>query len=221
MIADRPRREAGTGWPAGHRVGDHGRVESAQPDELTTERPDQSGAGQFTAGRARGSRSAKDMALSMAVLLVPVFLLLVGYRVFFAGDAPIAVDAAQTYATARHSAHFAILEPRDLPPGWTPIASKFGAVADGSVLRVSYVTPGSTGVQLVESDRPVDSLLPDELGADAQPGNLTDIAGTQWRVYPAVKGGGRALVLAGDGYTTILSGTATDGDMRTIAAALH
>jgi Protein of unknown function (DUF4245) len=161
------------------------------------------------------------MALSMAVLLVPVFLLLVGYRVFFAGDAPIAVDAGETYATAKHDAHFTILEPVDLPPGWTSIAAKFELADSGSVLRVSYVPPDRTGLQLVESNQAVDSFLPDEVGSDSQPGNLIDINNLQWRVYPVAKGGGRALVLAGDGYTTVIVGTATDQDMRTFAASLR
>ncbi len=197
----------GPGWPAGHGFGDDGGVTSAQPSG-------------YSAGRARTGRSPRDMALSMAVLLVPVFVLLVVYRVFFAGDAPIAVDAGQTYATARHDAKFPVLVPQGLPSRWTPIASKFDLLADGSVLRVSYVTPSGTGVQLVESDRPVNSLLPDELGTDARPGNLTDIGGRQWREYPSVSGG-RALVLAADGYSTILTGTATDADMRTFGASLR
>jgi hypothetical protein len=169
----------------------------------------------------RTGRSAKDMALSMAVLLIPVLLLLVGYRVFFAGDAPVSVDPGDAYATAKHDAHFTILEPVDLAPGWTSIAAKFEKVDDGSVLRVSYVPPDSTGLQLVESDRPVDSLLPDEVGSDSQPGNLIGIAGQQWRAYPEAKGGGRALVLTGNGYTTVIIGTATDQDMRTFAASLR
>jgi Protein of unknown function (DUF4245) len=173
------------------------------------------------AGPVRSGRSARDMALSMAVLLVPIFLLLLGYRVFFAGDAPVGVDAGQVYDTARHDAHFPVRQPRDLPSGWVPIAAKFGAEADGSVLRVSYVPPDRSGIQLVESDRPVNALLPAELGADAQPGNLTDIGGRQWRQYPQVQGGGRALVLAEDGRTTILTGTAEDSTMRTFAAALR
>jgi hypothetical protein len=188
---------------------------------VTSAQPHEPAGGQLVGGRARSGRSVKDMALSMAVLLVPLFLLLVGYRVFFAGDAPIPINAGETFATARHSAHFPILEPQDLPPGWTSIAAKYEPVADGSVLRVSYVTPGRTGVQLIESDRPVDKLLPDELGADAQPGNLKEIAGRQWREYPVAKGGGRALVLAEDGRTTILTGTGEDKDMRTFAAYLR
>jgi hypothetical protein len=211
MIADGTLRVGG-GWPGGRRVGDDGRVTSAQPSQAQPSP---------YAGQARGGRSTKDMALSMAVLLIPVFLFLVGYRVFFAGDAPIPVDAAQIYATAQHDAHFQVLVPRDAPPGWTPIAAKFDPPVGAAVLRVSYVTPAKSGLQLIESDRPVDSLLPDELGTDAQPGNLTDIAGRQWREYPVIKGGGRALVLAADGYTTVITGTATDNDMRTFAAMLH
>jgi hypothetical protein len=141
--------------------------------------------------------------------------------VFFAGDAPVAIDAAGTYATAKHDAHFTVLEPVELAPGWTPIAAKFELDNDGSVLRVSYVPPDRTGLQLVESDRPVDAFLPDEVGSDSQPGDLIDIAGQQWRVYPDAKGGGRALVLAGNGYATVIIGTATDQDMRTFAVSLR
>jgi hypothetical protein len=170
---------------------------------------------------ARSGRSARDMALSMAVLIIPIFLLLGAYRVFFAGDAPVPVDAAQTYATARHSASFPVLEPGGLPGGWTAISATFGKVDDGSTLRVSYVPPAKTGLQLVESDRPVNALLPDELGGAAQPGNLETVGGRQWRTYPVAGDGGRALVLAEDGRTTIITGTASAADLRTFAATLH
>jgi hypothetical protein len=155
---------------------------------------------------ARSGRSARDMALSMAVLIIPIFLLL---------------GAAQTYATARHSASFPVLEPGGLPGGWTAISATFGKVDDGSTLRVSYVPPAKTGLQLVESDRPVNALLPDELGGAAQPGNLETVGGRQWRTYPVAGDGGRALVLAEDGRTTIITGTASAADLRTFAATLH
>jgi Protein of unknown function (DUF4245) len=209
---------ADPGGRAGTRRGTIATVESDQASAPTASFPTED---RVPAVRRRGARSPRDMALSMAVLLVPIFVLLVVYRVFFAGDAPIAVDAGETYATAKHSAHFTVEVPQDLPPGWTPIAAKFETVTDGSVLRVSYVPPARTGLQLVESDRPVNSLLPDELGTDAQPGNLIDIGGRQWRTYPVAKGGGRALVLAADGYTTVITGTASDADIRTFAASLH
>src|SRR4051812_1963631 len=63
----------------------------------------------------RARRPGRDMALSLAVLLIPVFLLVGVYRVVFSGEAPIPVKADDTWATARHSAHFPVLEPQALP----------------------------------------------------------------------------------------------------------
>ncbi|HEY2673533.1 MAG TPA: DUF4245 domain-containing protein [Rugosimonospora sp.] len=173
------------------------------------------------ARQAAGGRSARDMALSIAVLVIPIFLLLGVYRVFFAGDAPIAVDASQTYATAKHDAPFPVLEPSGQPGGWTAISATVGKVSDGWVLRVSYVPPAKTGLQLVESNRPVNSLLADELGGSAQPGNLERIGGRAWREYPSVHTGARALVVVDDGRTTIVTGTASDTDLRAFAASLQ
>ncbi|OLB76350.1 MAG: hypothetical protein AUI14_19030 [Actinobacteria bacterium 13_2_20CM_2_71_6] len=157
------------------------------------------------------------MALSLAALLIPIFVLLIVYRVVYSGDAPIAVDASGTWDAARHGAHFTVLEPAGLPAKWTVISATF---RDGT-LRVGYVTPDGTGLQLVESDRPGDELLPAELGTDARPGNLSTIGDRLWRAYPATARGDHALVLTDSGRTTILIGTASDADLRTFAAALR
>jgi hypothetical protein len=154
------------------------------------------------------------MLLSLAVLLLPIFLLLGLYRLVLSGDAPIAVDATQTWATARHSAQFTVLAPDGLPKGWTVASASF---VNGT-LRVGYVSPAGTGLQLVESERSLDVLGPTELGTDARPGNLVSINGRAWRAYPVVHGGGQALVLVDAGRTVIVAGTA---DVRTFAAALR
>ncbi|GAA5183735.1 hypothetical protein GCM10023322_23730 [Rugosimonospora acidiphila] len=197
------------GWRPSGGVGHHGDVETVDAPARPAARP------------AAGGRSARDMALSIAVLIIPIFVLLGVYRVFFAGDAPIAVDAAQEYANAKHDAPFPVLEPTSLPGKWTPISATFGKVSDGWVLRVSYVPPAKTGAQLVESDRPVNALLADELGGSARPGNLEVIDGRTWRQYPIASNNSRALVLANDGQTTIISGTASFTDLHALAAALH
>jgi hypothetical protein len=157
------------------------------------------------------------MALSLAALLIPVFLLLGAYKLVFSGDAPIPYDASGTWATARHSAPFAVLEPTGLPAKWTVISATYG---DGT-LRVGYVTPSGAGLQLVESDQPVDRFLPAELGADTQPGSLINIDGRQWRGYPWARNGNRALVLADAGRTTVVIGTASDDELRTFVDTLR
>src|SRR5581483_6544336 len=91
----------------------------------------------------------------------------------------------------------------------------------GSVLRVGYVTPARAGLQLVESDQPANSLLPAELGSDAQPGDEVAIGARRWRAYPVARGGGQGLVLAEDGRIVVLVGAVSAEDLRTLAASLR
>jgi hypothetical protein len=168
----------------------------------------------------RAGRSMRDVLLSVAVLVVPLLLLVTLYRVFFAGDAPVAVDPSDAYASARHSASFTVLEPHGLPAGWTVTSAWYGSTDGGSTLRVGYQPPSRDGVQLIESDRPIDALLRDELGTGARPGDLATIGGRQWRAYPVARDGDRALVLAGNGVTAVIIGTASDQDMRVLARIL-
>jgi hypothetical protein len=187
-------------------IGEDGDVQSTQP---------------APAGATRTGRSPRDMALSMAVLLVPILVLLGLYHFVFDGDSPRAIDPSGSYADAQHSASFTALRPDGLPSNWVVISSSFQKQSDGSVLRVGYVTPAKQGLQLVESDRPVNALLPDELGASAEPGNQVTIGGASWRWYPLARAGNQALVLAENGRTTIVIGAAGDADLRTFAASLH
>ena len=165
----------------------------------------------------RSGRSARDIVLSIAVLLVPILLLLGAYRVFYSGDKPIAIDASGTWSAARHSAPYQVLEPAGLRSGWTLISATY---ANGT-LRVGYVTPGRAGLQLVESDQSADSLLPAELGNDARPGSLVTLGGRSWRAYPLLHDGGRALVLVDQGRTVVVQGTGTDSDVRELASSLR
>ena len=157
------------------------------------------------------------MLLSLAVLLVPILILFIGYETVFSGSAPIPVDPSDAWSAARHAATFPVVQPQGLPARWTVTSAAYGS----GTLRVGYVTPAGTGLQLVETAAPVDQFLPAELGTDARPGNLVTIGGRQWRAYPSVRSGNRALVLVDDGRLVVVVGSANDDDLRTIAAALR
>jgi Protein of unknown function (DUF4245) len=173
------------------------------------------------ARRGRAGRSPRDMALSMGVLLVPVLVLFILYNVLYNGDHPRGVDPAGDFAAARSAARFTVLQPAAAPPGWTAVSSTFRRQSDGSVLRVGYVTASRAGLQLIESDRPVNALLPEELGQAAQPGNLTTVGQRQWRAYPVARDGAMALVLAEESGTVIIIGNVPAADLRTLAATLR
>ena len=96
--------------------------------------------------KEKPARTPRDMALSLLVLLVPIFLLVVGYRVLFNGESPVNVDPIPAFESAKR-AGITQLPPAQPPAGWSIVSARF---RDG-VLRIGYVTGARQEVQLVES----------------------------------------------------------------------
>jgi hypothetical protein len=164
-------------------------------------------------------RSVRDMTLSLAVLLVPIALLLIFYRVVLSGDAPVTVDATPTIQEAQQAALFPVAVPRGLGDDWHTASATFRRESGGATLRIGYVDPGKDPVQLVESSVPADSLLPGELGDSAKAlGNYRTPAGV-WRVYDG-RAGEQALVLAEPTRTIVVVGKADLAKLGALASAL-
>jgi hypothetical protein len=166
----------------------------------------------------RSERTPKDMAVSMLVLLVPIALLLLFYRLVLDGDDPVTVDPAPTVAAARAADVFPISEPAGLRD-WTPVSASWQEVDGGRALRIGYVSPDGGGVQLIETNAPVQSFLPAELSAEAQPQGDTQIAGKSWQIYTA-RPGERALVLLEPDRTVYVVGAAAEEELRELAGSL-
>lgn len=92
------------------------------------------------------TRTPKDMALSLIVLLIPVFLIVGAYRFLYGGDTIVTVDPTETIASAQR-AGIGQLPPATAPEGWLIVSAQFH---DG-VLRIGYLDPEQRGVQLVQS----------------------------------------------------------------------
>ena len=159
------------------------------------------------------------MTLSLAVLLVPIALLLIFYRVVLSGDAPITVDPAPTIQEAQQAAQFTVAVPRGLGNDWHTASATFQREAGGATLRIGYVDPGKDPMQLVESSVPTDQLLPGELGSGGKAlGNYRTPAGV-WRVYDG-RPGEAALVLSEPARTIVVVGKADLTNLQTLAASL-
>ena len=72
---------------------------------------------------ARNERRPRDMAISLLVLLVPIALLLVFYRVVLGGDEPVVVDPAPAVESAQRAGAFPVTTPTGLADGWRPISA--------------------------------------------------------------------------------------------------
>lgn len=169
----------------------------------------------------RLSRSPMDMTKAVLILLVPVLLAFGAYVFFFGGSDVITIDVSGTYAEARGSAGFSVLEPTGLPSGWHAVSSSYQTLDGTKVLRVGYVGPSGAGIQLVESDRAADTLITEELGSVRPLSTSTQIGARTWGQIDAGKRTDRALVNTEDGRTVIIMGQAGLSEMRQFAGALR
>ena len=165
------------------------------------------------------TRSPRDMAISLLVLLIPIALLLAFYRGFLGGDQPTAVDPTPAFQQARSAGEFPVSEPSGLGEGWRSVRATYRAVDGGATLRVGYVTPEGRGLQLVQSNVPPEQLLPTELTEQGRPQGQTDLGGGAWQRYTA-RGNEQALVLLEPDRTVIVVGDARDNELREMASAV-
>jgi hypothetical protein len=159
------------------------------------------------------------MALSLAVLLIPIALLLVFYRVALGGDSPLTVDPGPVLQEAQQAALFPVAVPGGLGKDWSVASATFRRQTDGATLRLGYVDPDKDPIQLIESNVAPEKLLPAELGASAKPSGMFRSTGRAWRLYTG-RPGEQALVLTEPARTIVLVGRTDAKNLETLASAL-
>ncbi len=167
--------------------------------------------------QVRRNRTPRDMALSLLVLLVPIFLLVAAYR-YLGGESPPVVDTTSAYHTARASGLFTVTVPQALPAGWHPVRTAFDRGDAGAVLRAGFQTPSGGTAQLIESNVNADALVSGELGDDARVDDMVSLVGRDWQRY--LTGNGElALVLRQPDRTVIVVGQAPIEELAVLATA--
>jgi Protein of unknown function (DUF4245) len=165
----------------------------------------------------RAGRTAKDMAISLIVLLIPVAII-AAFVWARGGDDPVTVDPQPAIAEAQAAKAFPVLEPNGLSTNWHAVSAVY-TTADRT-LRIGYVTPGGGGVQLIESSSATDGLLINELGDDVRPNGVATVGATTWNGY-LLHNGQRAIVLPTTGRTVIIMGNADQVELQELAGTLR
>jgi hypothetical protein len=206
------------GTAAKSRVSDmvnNGWVEPAEPAAPVA--PAEPAAQPVVAGRA--DRRPRDMALSLAVLLIPIALLLIFYRVVLDGDKPVSVDPGSTIEEAQSARLFPVAVPNGLHDDWHVSSATFQRQANGGTLRLGYIDPDDNGLQLIESSVPPTDLLPAELTKTAKPLDTYRTDARLWRLYDG-RPGEQALVLGEPDRTIIVVGKTSVQNLETLASSL-
>lgn len=159
------------------------------------------------------------MAISLLVLLVPVFLVVGLYQWLYGTNTPAPVDQTPAVTSAR-SAGFEVAEPAGLSDQWVPVSAVFRDIDGGITVRLGYVTPEGQGVQLVQSTVPAGRLLPAELTEQARPEGVVEVDRRVWQRY-ASRPGERVLVLLEPDRTTLVVGPTSVAELRELAASLR
>jgi hypothetical protein len=155
------------------------------------------------------------MALSMAALLIPIFIAVVVYR-WLGGEGAVTVDPSAAYADARAAKAFPVAE-LTVPKGWQPVSAAFRRDGSNAVLRIGFTGPDSGTAQLVEGNAA--DLVATELGAGARTDARAAIGGRDWQRYPLADGE-QAVVLAEPGRTVIIRGRIGDAQLVAMAGSI-
>jgi hypothetical protein len=160
------------------------------------------------------------MAMSLAILIIPIFLLLTFYRVVLSGDAPITIDPAPAIQQAQRANAFPVLVPQGLSEDWHVSSATWAPRPEGATLRLGYVDPDDDPVQLIQSSVPPATLLPAELSKEAEQRSVFRAENGVWRLYDG-RPGEQALVLS-DGLRTIIVVGSTDrANLEAMAGSLR
>lgn len=172
-----------------------------------------------TARRLR-DQSGRNMALSLALLLVPILLVGALLRACGSSD-PTAIDPTNAISSARTAQFFPVVVPQGLGDGWTTVSASFRRTQDGGAgtLRLGYLSPSGGQLLFIASNEPADALLARELGGQVRPQGEVVVAGQAW-ASSIVRGDERALVQTGPVRTLIVVGRAPLDELTTLAASL-
>lgn len=136
-------------------------------------------------------RRLRDMAMSMAVLLVPLGIFFVGWNWLAADRHVSVVDTSEDYTTAE-SLGLDVIRP-DLSEDWKPISSALDADGETVTLRTGWYSPEGDGLQLVQTTGDPSQINEDIDGN----GRTVEAGGIQWAAHDTADGEAWTAELAG------------------------
>jgi hypothetical protein len=198
-----------------------------------TEQPPPAPAGDDTPGPApavdRGARQTFANMLRSLVPLVVIVLAVVGWTAFRQSPdvQPVRqIDPSSTIALAANRAGYPLVVPTGLPDGYRPTSARTdaGNAEDGDpvTLEIGYVTPSDEFAGFVVSDDPRADAVTALLN-DATPAGSLQIGRDTWTRSTRPHDGDQETVLSrtADGVTVVVSGSASDEELETVAGAVQ
>ncbi len=157
--------------------------------------------------------------------LVLICLALVGWMAFKQSgvDTVREVDPATTVQLAAARAGYPVVAPAGLPGGYRPTSARTDAgdaeAGDPVTLQIGYLTPSSEYAGFVISDDARASAVDDVLDGAQEQGTV-DLDGQAW-TRGTTERGETVFSRTADGVTVLVTGSATDEELATVAGAVR
>jgi hypothetical protein len=173
-------------------------------------------------------RAARFNAANMLRSLLPlvvICLLVVAWTSWRqSGDERVqTVDPSSTIQLAAARASYPVLAPAGLPDDYlvTSARTDAGQAEDGDTvtLEIGYLTPSEEFAGFVVSDNPGAGAVVDVVADGEEEGDV-EIAGQTWQRLTTGRGE-TAFVREDDGVTVAVTGSASDDELRAVAAAVE
>ncbi|MGY1732373.1 DUF4245 domain-containing protein [Geodermatophilus sp. SYSU D01045] len=176
-----------------------------------------------TAAERANRMSAANMLRSLLPLVV-IVLLVAGWVAFRQGgtDPVRPIDPTSSVRLAAERASYTVEVPAQLPDGYRPTSARTDAADAGDgepvTLEIGYVTPSDEYAGFLTTDDPDADRLTTVLDGAEDDGSV-DLAGRSWTRLTNGRGETVLSLETGD-VTTVVTGSAGDDELETVAAAV-
>jgi hypothetical protein len=130
------------------------------------------------------------------------------------------VDFSLQLQETRRVAAYDVFAPVGLGDRWKATSARGDNVEGVITWHLGLVTPAEHYAAVEQSDGPVTAFVDDFVEGATKSGVVT-ISGARWQRLEGGKPEERALLLRGNGVTTMVTGSATFTELRTLAGALR
>jgi Protein of unknown function (DUF4245) len=177
-------------------------------------------------------RGARQTFANMLRSLLPLVLIVVAvvwwtsFRQSPDVEPVRAIDPSSTISLAANRAGYQLLVPADLPDGYRPTSARTdaGSAEDGDpvTLEIGYATPSDEFAGFVVSDDPRADAVTALLG-DATADGSVQVGGNTWTRSTRLHDRDEESVLSrsADGVTVVVSGSAAERELETVAGAVR
>ena len=157
----------------------------------------------------------------MAVVIAALLLLGPARTLVFPGSAKLQPVSYDDQVRAFGRVAGSVLAPVGVPHSWRANAASFDSSSGGQAhLHVGFATPGSRYAGLDETNGAAADLIARVLGPQgASVRGTASIGGEVWQIRRSQRGE-EALTTTTGGLTVVITGNATDAQLRTLAGAL-